>query len=376
MDSYLRSDLNLSQDMDYLLLSNDSIDFDNKTVHFYDTRDETLALVEISILSLMFLAIIFGNSFALMALIVRKPKGNRMYYYLQHLCIGDLVCGLFNVFPQLIWDITYRFYGGNLLCKVVKFLQILGPYLSSYILVITAIDRYQAICHPLRNHSRTQRRSKIMISIAWILSLLLCCPQLYIFSYREIPGLVNVYDCWATFPANGAKIYVTWYAITVFFIPFIIMLTTHILICRKIFNNFHRKRESIDQNSRYDCNHNRKSYSDSSAVTPRNTSVKIRRIQYSMKQKTNKKQTEVRQKYRNSMPNIAIASNGVTVTPRTHSLRSVSRAKIKTVKITIVIMLFYVLCSLPFISVQLWVHWFPQTQHFFASSKSFNTNFN
>ena len=209
MDSYFNSNINFSLDLDYHWLSNGSNDFDNKTIEVYDSRDETLALVEISILSAMFVSILIGNSFVLMALIVRKAKRSRMYYYLQHLCIGDLMCGFFNVFPQLIWDITYRFYGGNLLCKLIKYLQLLGPYLSSYILVITAVDRYQAICHPLRNHSRTQRSSQIMICMAWLLSLVVCCPQLFIFSYRQIPDMKDVYDCWATFPKNGAKIYVT-----------------------------------------------------------------------------------------------------------------------------------------------------------------------
>src|SRR5882724_11896876 len=160
MENNIQSKANLTLDLDYLLLWNESVvyDFDNNSIEIYDSRDETLAMIEITVLSVMFVSILIGNSFVLLALIVRKPKKNRMYYYLKHLCICDLLCGFFNVFPQLVWDITYRFYGGNILCKTVKYLQILGPYLSSYILVITAIDRYQAICHPLRNHSWTQRR--------------------------------------------------------------------------------------------------------------------------------------------------------------------------------------------------------------------------
>lgn len=137
----------------------------------------------------------------------RKLKINRMYFFLVHLSIADLITGLFNVLPQLAWEAMGQFYGGYVLCKMVKFLQILGPYLSSYVLVMTAIDRYQAICHPLSNSSsQSTSRSRWMIFGAWLISLFSCSPQLFIFSYQNIGTLGNVhYECWATFPVSRKK---------------------------------------------------------------------------------------------------------------------------------------------------------------------------
>lgn len=128
-----------------------------------------------------------------------------MYFFLVHLSIADLVTGFFNVLPQLAWEVARIFYGGNILCKMVKFLQILGPYLSSYVLVMTAIDRYQAICHPLSNlyAAKNPRRPRWMVAIAWIISLLYCTPQSIIFSYQEVENELY-YDCWATFPVSLA----------------------------------------------------------------------------------------------------------------------------------------------------------------------------
>ena len=98
MEKYLQLDFNLSRDLDYHLLLNESkrIDIFNNSIDIYDTRDEILAIIEISILTIMFVSILFGNSFVLMALVVRKPKMNRMYYFIKYLCIGDLMCGFFN----------------------------------------------------------------------------------------------------------------------------------------------------------------------------------------------------------------------------------------------------------------------------------------
>ncbi|KAH9426433.1 hypothetical protein DERP_011002, partial [Dermatophagoides pteronyssinus] len=187
----------------------------------------------------------------------RKLRKNRMYFFLAHLSIADLVTGFFNVLPQLGWEIARRFYGGNILCKMIKFLQILGPYLSSYVLVMTAIDRYQAICHPLSNSLAHTRRSLI----------------------KKISATSDDYECWATFPEPYmTKMYVTWYTVSVFIVPFIILTWTHYFICREIWLNWHYKRQSLlikpetihnqqqQQQQNDTINRTKKSYSISSSL--------------------------------------------------------------------------------------------------------------
>lgn len=110
-------------------------------------RDERLALFEVATLSVIFVTIVFGNCCVLVALFPSRLRLRRMYFFMLHLCLADLITGFFNVLPQLIWDITYRFYGGNVLCKTIKLMQVFGPYLSSYVLVMTAVDRYQVTFH-------------------------------------------------------------------------------------------------------------------------------------------------------------------------------------------------------------------------------------
>uniref|UniRef100_A0A1B6D522 G-protein coupled receptors family 1 profile domain-containing protein n=1 Tax=Clastoptera arizonana TaxID=38151 RepID=A0A1B6D522_9HEMI len=204
-------------------------------------RDEELAQAEIAILATILVVTIAGNTIVLVALYGRKFGGgrkklSRMYYFILHLCIADLVTAVLNVFPQLVWDITYRFKGGPILCKLVKYGQTLGSYLSSYVLMSTAMDRYKAICHPLTYCSWTSRRSRAMIRCAWIMALVFCIPQVKIFSYQEIaPG---IYDCWATFPQPwGEKLYVTWYSISVFIIPLCVLIYTYTCICLELWRN-------------------------------------------------------------------------------------------------------------------------------------------
>jgi arginine vasopressin receptor 1A len=49
-----------------------------------------------------------------------------------HLSIADIITAFLTLLPELIWTTTApNFYGGNVLCKTVKFMQMVGPYLRS-----------------------------------------------------------------------------------------------------------------------------------------------------------------------------------------------------------------------------------------------------
>jgi hypothetical protein len=77
-----------------------------------------------------------------------------------------------------------------------------------------------------------------MISIAWIISLLLCAPQAFIFKGD---------DCKSDFVPNwGAKAYVIWFSVSNFFIPFVILLFCYTRICYVIWDNFNSKLESSE----------------------------------------------------------------------------------------------------------------------------------
>ncbi|XP_071054069.1 isotocin receptor-like isoform X2 [Onthophagus taurus] len=264
-------------------------------------RDENLAKIEIATLAIIFLVTIIGNGTVLLALWTRRryagrKKLSRMYFFILHLSVADLITAFLSVLPQLIWEVTFRFRGGFILCKLVKFGQTLGPYLSSYILVATAIDRHQAICYPLTYCSWTSRRSKAMVWIAWGVSLSFCIPQIEIFTYQEVE--VGTWDCWATFSENwGERAYVTWYSISVFIVPLIVLIVTYTSICREIWQS------SVGELS----------------TRPRQASTR---------------------------------------SPETR-VPLISRAKINTVKQTIAVIVMYVICSTPFIFALLWATWDP-----------------
>ncbi|XP_038826564.1 isotocin receptor-like [Salvelinus namaycush] len=265
-------------------------------------RNEDVAKVEVTVLVLVLLLALAGNLCVLLAIHTSKHSHSRMYYFMKHLSIADLVVAIFQVLPQLIWDITFRFYGSDVLCRLVKYLQVVGMFASTYMLVLMSIDRCLAICQPLR--SLHKRKDRFYVIASWMLSLVFSTPQVYIFSLREVGN--GVYDCWGDFVEPwGAKAYITWISLTIYIIPVAILSICYGLISFKIWQNFKMKTR------RDQC----------MSLTPR-------------------------------------TSKGATLS-RVSSVRLISKAKIRTVKMTFVIVVAYIVCWTPFFFVQMWSAWDP-----------------
>ena len=87
-------------------------------------RDVHLANIEISVQAVILVLAVFGNGCVLFALRYRQKKTSRMHLFIMHLSIADLMVAFCNVLPQLAWDITFRFQGGDVLCRTVKYVQV------------------------------------------------------------------------------------------------------------------------------------------------------------------------------------------------------------------------------------------------------------
>lgn len=108
---------------------------------------------------------------------------------------------------------------------MVKYLQVLGMFASTYMLVVMTVDRYQAVCNPM---GRLQRRCT-----AWAVSLVGALPWMVIFSRVQVtPG---VFDCWAHFTQLwGLRAYVTWTTLVIFALPVLTVIACQVCICRAV----------------------------------------------------------------------------------------------------------------------------------------------
>jgi hypothetical protein len=124
------------------------------TTMTFVSRDMRLVVAGLVLLSLTCVTSMVGNGLILARLrrLARQPGKTlgRMNTMVLHLCIADLFVATFNVLPQIGRLSADRFNGNDAMCKMVNYVQVVAMYASSYVLLTTAIDRYLAICHPLR----------------------------------------------------------------------------------------------------------------------------------------------------------------------------------------------------------------------------------
>ncbi len=115
----------------------------------YTTTEENYQRLEydhfkIVLISCLMGATVLSNGCSILAIISRKRGGGalgspagvsnrkltRMYFFLLHLSIADILVAFFSLLPDLImtWQ-GIDFFGGRALCKVVRAIQMFGPYL-------------------------------------------------------------------------------------------------------------------------------------------------------------------------------------------------------------------------------------------------------
>ncbi|XP_035501212.1 vasopressin V2 receptor-like isoform X2 [Scophthalmus maximus] len=206
-------------------------------------RDTLLAVAEVVMLAVILVMALLGNGLVLVVLLRRRRHHNPLHQFMLNLCLADLVVALFQVLPQLVWDVKGRFPGPDFLCRLVKYLQVLGMFASSYMIVAMTMDRHYAICCPLQAHrSGATQRWNTFLLLAWGLSLLLSLPQVFIFSRSEVaPG---VYECWGNFAESwGLKAYVTWMTLAVFILPVLTITVCQVRIFKEIHNSLYLKSE-------------------------------------------------------------------------------------------------------------------------------------
>ncbi|XP_061051549.1 oxytocin receptor [Eubalaena glacialis] len=269
-------------------------------------RNEALARVEVAVLCLILFLALSGNACVLLALRTTRHKHSRLFFFMKHLSIADLVVAVFQVLPQLLWDITFRFYGPDLLCRLVKYLQVVGMFASTYLLLLMSLDRCLAICQPLRVLRR--RADRLAVLATWLGCLVASAPQVHIFSLREVAD--GVFDCWAVFIQPwGPKAYITWITLAVYIVPVIVLAACYGLISFKIWQNLRLKTAAAAAEA---------------ASGPEGA---------------------------------AADSAGRGALARVSSVKLITKAKIRTVKMTFIIVLAFIVCWTPFFFVQMWSVW-------------------
>ncbi|XP_011343395.1 orexin receptor type 2 isoform X1 [Ooceraea biroi] len=135
--------------------------------------------VLIAMHSVVFTVGLFGNALVCMAVYRNHSMRTVTNYFIVNLAVADLLVLLICLPPSVLWDVTETWFLGLKLCKAVPYLQTVSVSVSVLTLTFISIDRWYAICFPLKFKSTTGR-AKTAIIIIWLIALLFDIPELLV----------------------------------------------------------------------------------------------------------------------------------------------------------------------------------------------------
>ncbi|CAJ0938916.1 unnamed protein product, partial [Mesorhabditis belari] len=267
---------------------------------------------------------------------MKRYKHARSFLLLLHINLNltDILVLGPSLIGKLGWLITEDWLAGDLMCRLMRFVDMFAFMASSNIMVCIALYRLYALRYPLWvsavGHSRVPR----MLFSAWVIAAMTSLPQLFLWQEAMIGGRPNCVNTWMvdfspeTFWNDGANkmlIYVVASSIVVFYIPCAILVICYVLILKDIYATL-----------TYD--------SDASSVLYIAELTRLSSCGRSSKEKQQLQQQQIQ-------------GNAVALHPQQSSLRGqdrFQRAKIRSLRITLFLILCYVVTWLPY-NMLIWV---------------------
>ncbi|XP_017473984.1 PREDICTED: gonadotropin-releasing hormone receptor-like isoform X1 [Rhagoletis zephyria] len=165
--------------------------------------------LSITVYSILFVLSSIGNSTVLYLIVKRRwhnrtRSPSRIDIMLMHLAIADLMVTFLLMPLEIAWAYTVQWRSTDFVCRLMSFFRVFGLYLSSFVLVSISIDRYYAILKPLKFSTS---RGRIMLAIAWVASVICSTPQAFVFHLEQHPKVTGYYQCvtFHSFPTELQK---------------------------------------------------------------------------------------------------------------------------------------------------------------------------
>ncbi|CAF0839019.1 unnamed protein product [Rotaria sordida] len=260
-------------------------------------------------LCIIFVLIVSANISVILQLSCSKKCHSRMSFFLLNLAYADLFVGIIIVTRDIIEKSCIPFGLGSIGCRLTSFIQGTISYNSSYVLVCVSIDRLYAIIRPMdvRTASSTFRYSLIVAS--WVIAMTFASAQLYL---RDIEIIRGMPVCGNRSDVVNWNAYVYFLFISIYLVPLIVMTVSYVVIIVIIW-----KKSSIARKDR-------------TSIERKNNSSKFRRL-IGAKRAFFSDDHQMESSIRNE-----------------RSLGVIPRAKIKTVKMTLVIVIAFTACWSPY----------------------------
>nr|WNE31494.1 GnRHR1-A subtype [Haliotis discus hannai] len=208
-------------------------------------------LVSVIAYSCLFLVAACGNLTVFITLFRNRNIKSRVNLFIMHLSIADLIVTFVMLPLETTWNITVAWKAGEAACRILMFFRAFGLYLSSFTLVTISLDRYFAIMRPLSLND-ADKRGKIMLVLAWIFSFVASIPQSVIFHVEKHPVYPWFTQCvtFNFFPTPIHELaYNLFHVIAVYGMPLLIITVSYSLILCEISKKSRQSKNELQDTS-------------------------------------------------------------------------------------------------------------------------------
>ncbi|XP_049545190.1 neuropeptide SIFamide receptor-like isoform X3 [Anopheles darlingi] len=204
--------------------------------YIYPSTGEWILIASHTVVFIMGLV---GNALVCIAVYTNHTMRTVTNIFIVNLAVADFFVILFCLPPTVVWDVTETWFMGKAMCKVVIYFQTVSVTVSVLTLTFISIDRWYAICFPLRYKPRPERAWR-SIALIWLIGFLSDLPEFLVLTTRRKKLRFDIKlftQCVATWDNETEKTFYIVKFVLLYTLPLLFMTIAYFQIVRVLWRS-------------------------------------------------------------------------------------------------------------------------------------------